>query len=127
MKAEFRQAPFQPIWYWLLLHPHNGQVIAESFDTYSRRRDAKRGLLRFLKGMKKGRGGAGVSESPFDSEEFDHLCYAYRTAPGHKPLEVAAAFEALCAYGRKALLQHQPAPTPADRQGFAPFEYEERN
>lgn len=31
MKAEFRQAPFQPIWYWLLLHPDNGQVIAESF------------------------------------------------------------------------------------------------
>jgi hypothetical protein len=42
--------------------------------------------------------------NPFDSELFDHIAYAYRTAPGHKPELVVAAFQALQAFCKGVLV-----------------------
>lgn len=39
-------------WMWAIVG--SGRQFVESPFSYTRRRDAKRGLLRFLKGMKKG-------------------------------------------------------------------------
>lgn len=49
MKAELNG--WNGTFWWVLRMGNN--IVAESLS-YSRRRDAKRGLLRFLKGMKKG-------------------------------------------------------------------------
>jgi len=39
-------------WYWEITK--DGKHVADCGKCYTRRRDAKRGLIRFLKGMKKG-------------------------------------------------------------------------
>lgn len=45
MKAEFQQT-YNGQWYWVITK--DSRWVAESTVFYSRRRDAKRGLLRFL-------------------------------------------------------------------------------
>lgn len=52
MKAEFIPMGDQ-LWAWEI-RDKQGYAFASSPWAYTRRRDAKRGLLRFLKGMKKG-------------------------------------------------------------------------
>jgi len=51
MKAEI-QPTSDGFWRWVILQ--GPWRIAEGDVLYTRRRDAKRGLIRFLKGMKKG-------------------------------------------------------------------------
>ena len=50
MKAQIIKSSFGGQWFWHLVAP--GAECTSVY--YTRRRDAKRGLIRFLRGMKKG-------------------------------------------------------------------------